>query len=637
MSNTDTLSKRSEYATVVVAVFIFILTFIVYSPALKNDFVNWDDDIYVYENADNLSLNFQSLSWMLTSFHAGNWHPFTWLSHAIDYFFWGLDPLGHHLASIILHGLNGLLVFFLTISLTVKAKEVNGILSSHKTKPLISTQSLIVAGVTALLFGFHPMQVESVAWISQRKNLLCSFFFMLSILSYLLYTSLVLKKHQWIWFIVSLFMFVFALMSKPMAVTLPVILLLLDIYPLKRLSLHHANGRKQLSALMEKIPFFSLSIASSIITIMAQHSGGAIRSIEYFQLNTRLLNALRSLVFYLEKIIVPVKMVPFYLFPVNINLLNLPYLVSALLVLVITCFCFWMVRRGNHLFFIVWSYYIITLIPVLGIIQVGDQAAADRYMYLPSLSIFLLIGIGTAWGWRKISLSRFKTELRVLIFVCVCTATCLLSYLTINQIKIWKDSIILWSYVIPFFPDRAQSAHFNLAHAYNEKGMLDKALAEYKRSLVLDPNNAKAHTNLGVLYAKKGLLSEAISEYKQALDLDPILALAHANLGIIYAQQGKYNSAIAHYKQALTINPGYSNAHNYLGLVYFQQEKYKEATSSYKQAIILNPNYAEAHNNLSVVYYYTGNYQSAIRHCDRAVALGAPVNPKLLEMLKPYR
>jgi len=526
ISNKGSFKKRSLYIIIgISALFIFIITFLVYTPALKNDFV-WDDVIYVSENTLIHSLSIHSLSRMLTSFHASNWHPLTWLSLALDYAFWGLYPLGYHLTNIILHGLNVLLVLFLIIRLTVRAKEDNGVSSLSKMEPPILVQSFIAATVTALLFGLHPLHVESVVWVSERKDLLCALFFILTISSYLSYTSSVGKRHRWIWFTICFFLFIFALMSKPMAVTLPLTLLLLDIYPLKRISFYPSKTGKNLSLLLEKMPFIALSIASSIITIMAQHAGGAIRNLERFSTDARLFNSIRALVFYLEKMIIPVKLVPFYPFPMNIHWLDLQYILSVILISAITACCLRRAKQGKYLIFIAWSYYIITLLPVLGIIQVGGQAAADRYSYLPSIGIFTLIGGGVSLLFKKEALLKRKSSLGGLVLTFICIFI-FLSQLTIKQIKIWQNSEILWSYVINAFPFPKSDplVHYNLGNAYARKGELDKAISEYERALILKPHYAEAYNNLGSVYTIKGRLDEAIAEIEQALALNPYYAM----------------------------------------------------------------------------------------------------------------
>ena len=299
----------------------------IYTPALKNDFVNFDDDEYVYENSYIRSLNLHALSWMLTAFHASNWHPLTWLSHATDYAIWGLNPFGHHLTNIILHGLNTLLVFLLVTQLMLIAKKLNLTpLSSHLFHSA-SVQSLIVASVTALLFGVHPLHVESVAWVAERKDLLCAFFFLLTLCSYLFYTSSIDIKNRRAWITACMVLASAALMAKPMAVTLPLLLLLLDLYPLKRIAFSEGT-HQNLRVLLEKIPFFLLSFISAILTILAQHAGRTLESLERLPLHFRLVNALHSPLFYLAKMLWPGGLVPFYPFPKTISVFDLTYYIN---------------------------------------------------------------------------------------------------------------------------------------------------------------------------------------------------------------------------------------------------------------------------------------------------------------------
>ena len=627
-------AKKSFLIIATVATFIFLLTFLVYTPSLKNDFINWDDGKYVYENANIKSLNLKSFYWMLTSSHSSNWHPLTWLSHAIDYVFWKLDPLGHHLTNVILHGLNSLFLFFLAICLMLKAEKVNGIVPALKRPFSTNSKYLIAAGTTALLFGLHPLHVEPVAWVAERKELLCTFFFLLTLLFYLSYTASTLKRPRLICFVMSLLLFLFALMSKPMAITLPVILLLLDIYPLKRLKLH---SNKNLSVLLEKIPFIVLSIASGIITILAQRSGGSIKSFEHLPIGFRLLNALHTPVFYLKKMILPFDLIPFYPYPEYIYPLVPQYIISGILILSITGGCLWAVKRGKYLFFTAWSYYLITLLPVIGIIQVGGQAAADRYTYLPGISLFLLAGTAMAWGWDKISPTRFKTTFKGLLLVCLCTVTFLLGYLTINQINIWKNPEIFWNHVISAFPKTFPEAYNNLGNYYAKTGRLEKAIPFYEKALSLNSNFTEAYNNLGLIYAKKGRFDEAIAEYKKAININPHVAEIHTNLGLVYAKKDRFDEAITEYKKALAINPNILKVHNNLGIAYYQKGAYDKAIYHYKQAIAIKSDYGKAHNNLAAAYYSKGNYELAIVHCDRAVKFKCRVHPKLLELLKPYR
>jgi len=623
--------KRSICILGVGALIIFSLTFLVYTSALNNDFVNWDDDVCIYENVHIRSLDTKSLYWMLTSFQAGNWHPLTWLSHALVYSLWALNPRMHHLINIIIHSLNTLLVFFLAIKLMSLWRITADHTFSTRTQISPLPQDLIVGGATALLFGLHPLSVESVAWVTERKGILCAFFVLLSLLSYLTYTS-IHKKKRLIWFSITLLLFIFALLSKPMAVTLPVILLLLDIYPLKRANRY---PRGNLIVFLEKIPFFILSIASGIVTIIAQRSVGAMLSLQVTNLTTRMLNALEALVFYIKKLIWPYELIPLY--PFTGNLFNIQSVVSGMLVLVISGFSFEMARRRKPLFLIVWLYYVITLLPTLSIIQIGGHAAADRFTYLPRLSILLLVGISVSWLWVKATLSKFKELIRGLLLGCACVIIFLFSHLTIQQIRVWQNPEALWSYVIKTSPKRVPLPYNNLGLAYLEKGMVDEAIYEYEKALTINPNYIKAHFNLAVAFSIKGRLDETISEYKKLLAINPNFVEAHYNLGNAYSKKGRLDEAIAEFKRTLTINPNHAKAHYNLGNAYLKKDRLDEAIAEYKRTLTINPNHAKAHCNLGTAYYHKMKYKLAIVHCNKAAELGYNVNPKLLELLKSYR
>ncbi len=407
-----------------------------------------------------------------------------------------------------------------------------------------------------------------------------------------------------------------------MAVTLPVILLLLDIYPLRRISLCPGKGARKLSVFLEKIPFFALSIVSSIITIMAQHSGGAIQSLERIPLDFRMLNGLNSLVFYLEKMVWPHELVPFYPLPKYFHPFDLQYIIPGILVLAVTGICLWMVKKGKYLLFIAWLYYVITLIPVLGIIQVGDQVAADRYTYLPSLGVFILIGAGVSWIFEKGILFKHKSIIGGLGLTFICIFI-FLGQLTVKQIKLWHNSETLWSYVISAFPfpKSGPIAHYNLANAYAEKGWLDEAISAYKRALTINPNNVKAHNNLGLIHYRKGMFDDAISEYKKALVINPDLIELRCNLGVAYDKKGWLDEAISEYMRALIINPNDAKAHYILGLTYNNKGMLFEAVSEWKKVITINPNYLKAHYKLGLAYGNKGMFKEAIFHFKQVIAI----------------
>jgi tetratricopeptide (TPR) repeat protein len=581
---------------------VVLITLMLYVPALKNDFVNFDDNEYVYENTYIRSINLHTLSWMLTEFHAANWHPLSWLSHAADYCFWGPNPFGHHLTSIILHGLNTLLVFLLVIQLMLRAEGIPAAFSPSRSVPPCTVRSLVAASVASLLFGIHPLHVESVAWVAERKDVLCAFFLLLTLCCYLLYASSVEKKYRRVWFAACMALAIAALMAKPMAVTLPLILLLLDMYPLQRIAF--SNGAEgNLRVVLEKVPFCIVSFISAILTVLAQQAVMAFKSLESLSLELRIANAFHAPLFYLAKMIWPVRLVPFYPFPKEFSSLdNAYYGISGVLFLLVTGVCIWLWRRGHYLFFTAWAYYLITLLPVAGIVQVGSQAAADRYTYLPSVSIFILAGIGVAemlagTGLRK-NVMRMGAVIIALIFI-------IFGQLTVKQMRIWRDSETLWNHVIRNFPGRVHFAHNNLGAAYVKKGLFDEAFEEYKKAIAISPTYAEAHTNLGNAYTRRGEYDKAIAEHENALAANPRLMSAYYNLGNSYYAMGMYDDAIVHYKKFLAADP----------------------------------NNAEAYNNLGNAYYKIDNYSDAAAHFDKALALGYKVNLELLEFVKhsqPY-
>jgi len=610
-----------EHSKWIIVLLLFILSFLVYLPTLEYGFV-WDDDVYVVRNVRIYSLNAKSLAWMATGFTAGNWHPLTWFSHALDYAFWDLDSGKHHLLNLILHGLNTALVFILIMTL----------LSRIASPARDASWNLIAGGVTSLLFGLHPLHVESVAWVAERKDLLCAFFYILSILSYICYVFSQVKRRRRVWYGITLILFVLALMSKPMAVTLPFILLLLDGYPFNRFKLD--LSKSNLRVLIEKIPFLVLSICSGILTLLAQHSGGAIRTFEQLTLDVRLLNALRVLMFYLGKMGFPYKLVPFY--PVTV-LSHWGYLFYGILVVLITGLCVRMAVKKRYIWLVVWSYYLITILPVLGIIQVGGQIAADRYTYLPSLGPFLLFGVITAWTWERASFSRFNKVVKGLLLISIFLVVLTSAFLTRQQIEVWRNPENLWGRVNSVFPGVVQEAYFNLGVHYNENDRVDEAIEQFKKVIEINPRYAIAHNNLGIAYTKKGMLDKAVYEYEQALAINPRHERAHYNLGVVYFKQGDFDRAIDKYKSTLKINPNHAKAYCNLGNAYNKKGLWENAITEYKNALAINPRYAEACNNLAVIYCYRKrDLKLAVEYCKRTIKLGYKVHPVLLEALKDY-
>jgi len=594
-------------------ILIFLVSFLIYLPVLKNGFVQWDDGTYVYENPHIRSLGLDTLFWMFTSFsYANNWHPLTWLSHALDIAFWGLNPLMHHLTNILLHALNTLLVFFLTFRLVERV----GTQKEKQAETAFPFPSPMIVGVVAaLLFGLHPLHVESVAWASERKDLLCAFFFLLALLFYLRFT-LPDQAKKLSCYLTMIIFFILALLSKPMAVTFPVVLLIMDVYPLGRLRI---GSRRLLSILGEKIPLLALSLISSIATMKAQSAGMA--PIEDVVPMFRIFNAVRSLGFYLLKALFPFSLSPYYPLPFNPHPGDPEYLVSGIAVLCITLFCFRMLRRKQYLWICAWAYYIVTLLPVIGLIQVGIQSAADRYMYLPSLSLFMLCGLGVSYFWSQTASGRFGKKMRPLLLLSLGFLFLSLSAITVQQISVWKSGFALWSYVIRVFPDTAFFAYDNLGSFFEHEGKLDQAIPYYKKALSINPYYRQARNNLGKAYAQMNLYDQAIFEFKEAIRMSPSFEIAYINLGHLYLQRGELDEAIGQFQKALEIKPDYAEAYFQLGSAYSQKGKLDQGISAFQNAILYNKDYADAYFNMGVVYTYQKKMDLAIASFEKAVSL----------------
>jgi tetratricopeptide (TPR) repeat protein len=522
-----------------------LASFLLYLPDLGNGFINWDDDIYVYSNPHIRSFDGSLFKWAFTKFYAANWHPLTWISHALDYAVWGLNPFGHHLTNNVLHAVNAFLVVLLAIRLLEAYAKRKG-------KSAAGERNVLVAGlVTGLLFGLHPLHVESVAWVAERKDVLCAFFFLLGLLAYVRYAENtdenepLLKRFSSRSYLLVLAAFLCALMSKPMAVTFPVILLILDWLPFGRIGL-----KAWQRAIAEKVPFFVASLASFLLTVEAQSSGSAVLSLEAVPVATRLLLGIKAIAVYLWKMAFPYRLVPFYPYPTAANLFSLQHILPVLLVVLAT-FLFVTLARKNRLWLAAWGYYVVTLLPVLGFIQVGGQGMADRYTYLPGIAPFFMAGLGAAWVFERSA--SIKTT-RVLCTGIAALLFLSMSYLSIKQIRLWKNDFVFWNYMIAEEPSLALP-HNNLALAYADKGMTDQAIDQLERAIQLQPGWPVPHYNLANTYMALNMRDRAIAELNTTVTLDPGFAEAHNNLGILYASRGAFSEAIQQFGAAARLQP----------------------------------------------------------------------------------
>jgi tetratricopeptide (TPR) repeat protein len=648
-----TRADKSKYA---VAAAVALLTAIVYLAVLGNGFVQRDDGPYIFANPHIRSFDAAFLKWAFLSFHQSNWHPLTWIFHAFDYALWGLTPLGHHLTSVILHVINTGIVFFLAIGLLEEsqASRREGVLSPVLSGRLI----LIAAGATGLLFGLHPLHVESVAWAAEKKDLLCALFYLLSVVMYINAVKRVghgaeSGRLPLSSLLSALCFFILALLSKPMAVSLPAVLLILDWYPFGRIH----DMRTFRVALVEKLPFIVLSLASSVLTVLAQQSGGAMALTSAVPLPKRLLVAAESLNLYLVKMIWPLDLLPFYPYPKDISFWSLKYMAAIGSLIGITAACLVLAKKQKW-WLAVLGYYVVSLAPVIGIVQVGGQAMADRYAYLPGIGPFLIMGATVAWLWKKAgtfaelhgrSVKAALAVVALFIFFSLC-------FLTFRQIGIWKSDLDLWTYVIKKEPGTNQLAYSSRGMLFFEKGLfeeaiadftqiinldassypaylyrgmalyntgrLDRAIDNFDKAISLNPNSVKAYMNRGMAFNDKGLLDRAIEDFGRVVSLDPSNYTAYNNLGALYGKQGKSDKAVAAFSMAIASAPDRGESYYNRGLAYVSLKQNVRALEDFSRALDLNQNDAAAYYSRGRVRLITGQKWPASEDFQKACALG---------------
>jgi tetratricopeptide (TPR) repeat protein len=639
-----------------VSLFLILATVLVYGQIGQHGFIDWDDPLYVTDNDPvKAGLTFKSISWAFTSLHATNWHPLTWLSHMMDVQLFGLDAGWHHRVNLLFHILNTLLLFAVL-------KRVTGVVWQ--------------SGFVAALFALHPLHVESVAWVAERKDVLSTFFWMLTMYFYLLYS-----EHREIKrYLLVFFCFALGLMAKPMLVTLPFVLLLFDYWPIKNFQFSgEGQGRLFIIRVIEKIPLLALTVASCIITFTAQDKGGALSSLSdasmdshaatyYVDLMERVSNALVSYVSYLGKTVYPVDLLFFY--PFRESVPGWQVAGSLFLLVAISIIVLWRIRQQPYLA-VGWFWYLGTLVPVIGFIQVGLQGMADRYSYVPLIGIFIML----AWGvteltqrWRRRDLMLASTGMLLLVL-------CML--LSWKQVGYWKSSIALYQHTADV-SENNRRAHFKLGTALVDEGRLEEALVPLTKAVHIQPYDLKARFNLGVVYFKlnrfdeavkhfdetvkifpsyepaqkklnmaramrermvvpadtnqaysymqsglvlerEGKLEAAIGEYRKQLELKPDDVRIYQRLGMIYYRLRQFSEAVRHYTEVVRINPGLAEGHYNLGLALVEQGLIDKAVEHYRHALQIKPDFAEVHNNLGVALFRMGKTGEAEMHLRMAL------------------
>jgi tetratricopeptide (TPR) repeat protein len=602
------VQQQSRSGTVIIIVSCLVaITLIVFGQTIRHDFVNYDDDTYVYQNPQVLhGLTIPGCIWAFTHSHSANWHPLTWISHMLDCQVWGLRPGGHHLTSVLLHAVAAVLLF-------IVLRRMTG--------------ALWRSAFVAALFAVHPLHVESVAWIAERKDVLSGVFFLLTLIAYVYYVG---KPGSWERYLLMVGLFALGLMAKPTLVTTPFVLLLLDYWPLRRFSPQPLGKSRHSPAIqsrawhliIEKLPLFLLCAASCVATILAQKS--SITVVAGLRLGWRINNALVSYVLYLRELVWPARLAVLYPHPEN-NL-SLWQVSLAVVVLALITTGTFVLRKKRPYLITGWLWYVGMLVPMIGLMQVGFQSRANRYTYLPHIGLYIM----AAWGLTD-AVASLPTRRR-LLSVTGAVILLLLVSLACIQTSYWKDSESLWIHALRVTSNNAV-AHNNLGNFYLDNDRVDEALEQYKLSLDIsrpfadqksklglsERAYADAENNFGLALTKKGRTNEAVAHFERVLSRFANNPKAHLNMGNVLLNEGKLDEAIVHYRKALMAYPAYADAHFNLGNALVQKAEGDQAIAQYEQTLDIQPNFAEAENNIGIAFLREGSVGQAVAHWDRAL------------------
>ncbi len=614
----------------IIYIFLTIATLVTYWPVNYCDFIYLDDPKYVTGNTHiQHAITMQGVRWAFTTGYASNWHPLTWLSHMLDVQLFELKPRWHHLTNLLFHIANVLLLFFIFHRMTKSAWK---------------------SAFVAALFALHPLHVESVAWVAERKDVLSTFFWMLTMVAYVHYV----ERPRLGRYLVVIAFFTFGLMAKPMLVTLPFVLLLLDYWPLQRFEQEKSvqevragpnkpanKGNTKSSGnhgitmaqkgvpaakcrlafirplLWEKVPFFALTAISSIVTFIAQQKGGAIASLEVLPPAARFANALVSYVIYMTKTICPNNLAFYYPYPGARLIWQV--LGASLFLIAITITVILSAKRFPYLIF-GWLWFTGTLVPVIGIVQVGGQAMADRYTYIPLIGLFIM----AAWGIPELLKNwRYRKEALVVSSLLILSG---LSTATWVQVGYWRNSMVLFDHALET-TSRNCRVHQLRGDAYRDLGRYRPAIRDYDRAIEIAPKFAEAYNGRGNANLKLGNTKQAISDFDRAIEIAPEFAEAYNNRGLAYATLGNYRLAIGDYTKAIEINPKMVEAYNNRGAVYVKLENYRRALGDYDKAVEINSEIADIYYNRGNVQAKLGDDRQAISDYDRAIE----INPEFAD------
>ena len=593
LKKVDKIPKK--YQALCVYLLLALVTIAVFWQVGSCDFISYDDSRYIRDNEHvNTGLSWENVIWAFTKSYASNWHPLTWLSHMLDCQLFGMAPAGHHLTNLLLHVANTLLLFAVL-------KRMTGAV----------WRSVFVAAA----FAIHPLHIESVAWVAERKDVLSTLFWILTMGAYLGYVNRPNKSR----YALTVVVFGLGLMAKPMLVTLPLVLLLLDYWPLGRFqkASHHKNtGRTQKGIfghlLLEKVPLLLLSAGSCAITYFVQQKGGSVAAINAISPAMRISNAVFSYAKYIGKMIWPSRLAVFYPHPGD----KLPLWMVVLIAMLLFAISIWVIKLAKKRGYLTvgWFWYIITLLPVIGIVQVGLQAMADRYTYVPLTGLFIIV----AWGLADISTKwPYRKAVLTILSVTVLSAMAIASRL---QVRHWRNSVTIFEHALKVTDDN-YVAYSSLVKPLFKQGRIDEAMAYNYQALRINPNDDIVHVNLGFILSKIGKFDEAVKHYARALQIKPDNPAAYKNMGNALLRQGKATEAIEQYQQVLRLLPDNAQMYNDIGTALGQEGKLDQAITHFRKALEIEPEFAKAHYNLGYALRHQGKFDQAVEHYTRAIQI----------------
>lgn len=610
---------------------IVVLTLIVYSPAFENNFLNWDDDQVILENPSIKNLSVENLKDFFSTTNINSYNPLVMLTFAVEYKFFNLNPKPFHIFNIILHIINSLLVFWLIY---------------------LICRNRLISLFTAMLFSVHPLHVEAVVWVTALKDVLFTLFYLSSVISFIYFLR---KDRGKIYYIISLLLFIFAVLSKPVAVTLPAILILTDYY---------ITGKFDIKLIKNKVPFIIVSAVFIVITLFTFNKGGSIGS--DFSVFDNILIFFYSIFFYLYKLLLPIQLSPIYPYPVKMNgWMPLSYFLAPVIVIGLVIYLIKSNKNNRNILFALF-FFLITILPVSNLIPVKNNSLVfDRFTYIPYIGFFYLI---CSWLYDLYSKKTIKgANVKNLVFSLIVITVILLSYLSFQRAAVWKNGLTLWTDVIEKYPDNP-NAYCNRGEEYyktgdyyksvvdydmaikldstkenyfNDRGNVlrdkkeyNKALLDYEKALQLKPGNWITYNNMGILFTYQKKYDDGLINFNKAIDLFPKYSHAYTNKGNLYKEIQNYDSAIIFYNKAIETDPNFSNAYYGRALTYMKKEDYKNAILDFKKVLSIDPDLETAYQKLTYTYFLAKDYDMAWEYLDIMKNKNFPLDKKFIEMLQ---